>query len=125
MNAEFLFKRGLAAIREKRIPEGRRLLMQSLKLDPRNDEAWVWLARTEPATGDKRRHLERALKINPQNSQAQKLLARLPAPASAAALLKAKPVSARKKRQNEQRIAELLKKAEQFRENKQLEDAVE
>jgi tetratricopeptide (TPR) repeat protein len=70
--AHTLFQEGVSAIRdEKDAAKGRRLLSQSLRLNPENDMAWLWLTRT---TSDPQRQLEcleRALSINPANTQAQ------------------------------------------------------
>jgi hypothetical protein len=56
---------------------GRRLLVELLKVDPKNDTAWMWLA-TVVETGDLRREcLQEALKYNPRNKTARKALERL------------------------------------------------
>lgn len=47
---------------------------RSLAVDPRSDETWVWLARTQKRLGDEagaRASLSKALQLNPQNVQAQ------------------------------------------------------
>jgi tetratricopeptide (TPR) repeat protein len=86
--AQNLFQEGIIAIRdEKDAAKGRKLLSQSLRLNPENDMAWLWLTRT---TSDPQRQLEcieRALSINPANTQAQafkqKLITRNQQPVSA------------------------------------------
>ncbi|MDZ4769184.1 MAG: tetratricopeptide repeat protein [Chloroflexota bacterium] len=79
-NAQALFRDGVMAFKEGGDPaRARQLLSQSLKLEPNNEMAWLWLART---TDDRARQLqcvERALKINPDNPQAQTLYAKLSA----------------------------------------------
>ncbi|MBI5667046.1 MAG: tetratricopeptide repeat protein [Chloroflexi bacterium] len=70
-DAQTLYREGVAAIREhKNITEGRRLLTQSLRLNPDNDMAWLWLARTVSDVEKQRQCVERALTINPTNAQA-------------------------------------------------------
>ncbi len=78
MDAQTLFREGVLALRDKHdTAQAQRLLAQSLKLDPKNDMAWLWLSRT---TNDPQRKLqcaERALAINPQNVKAMTLRAKL------------------------------------------------
>jgi Tfp pilus assembly protein PilF len=43
---------------------GQNLLVEVLAIDPRNEQAWLWMATV--TTGDKRRYcLEKAVRINP------------------------------------------------------------
>lgn len=70
-DAQTLYRAGVTAIREqKNVAEGRRLLTQSLRLDPDNDMAWVWLARTVADPVKQRQCLDRALSLNPDNRHA-------------------------------------------------------
>lgn len=70
-DAQTLYRDGVAAIREhKNAAEGRKLLTQSLRLDPNNDMAWLWLARTINDVEKQRQCVERALIINPDNRHA-------------------------------------------------------
>ena len=91
MDAQELFRQGVMAIREhKDLARGRELLVQSLKLDPRNDMAWLWLTHTTTDPAKRLELVERALRLNPANEAALKLKARLlsagqpPKPASPA-----------------------------------------
>ncbi len=77
MDATALLKQGVRAIQQKNVPDGRTLIKQSIKEDPYNDVAWVWLARTEPDPRRRQQCLQRALKINPANVQAHKMLAQI------------------------------------------------
>ncbi len=78
MDAQTLFHQGVTAIREdKDLAKGRDLLMQSLRLNPDNEIAWMWLSRTVSDKEKQRQCLERALKINPENEQAKALMGRL------------------------------------------------
>ncbi len=80
-----LFREGVISIRDhEAIDEGRKMLVESLRQDPHNEVAWLWLART---TLDTKRQLEcvrRALNINPENQQALDFLVRLNAGESVA-----------------------------------------
>jgi tetratricopeptide (TPR) repeat protein len=87
MDAKLLYREGVLAIRDQKdIARGRDLLIQSLREDPSNDMAWLWLTRTVADRQKRLEYVERALKINPANEQALKLKERLqatpPAPPS-------------------------------------------
>lgn len=70
-DAKVLFRDGVNAIRnEKDLSQGRKLLTESLRLDPNNDAAWLWLSKTVNDTQKKLQCIERALAINPDNQQA-------------------------------------------------------
>lgn len=56
---------------------GRRLLIEILRADPQNEQAWLWLAITFRDPEKRRESLERVLKLNPDNQQAKKLLQKL------------------------------------------------
>ncbi len=78
MNAQELFRQGVIAIRDQKdLARGRELLIQSLKLDPRNDMAWLWLTHTTSDPVKRLELVERALRVNPNNEAALKLKARL------------------------------------------------
>jgi tetratricopeptide (TPR) repeat protein len=78
MDAETLYQQGVAALKERKDKEqGRKLLMQSLKLDPNNDMAWLWLTRAVDDPDKRLQCLDRALSINPDNAQALELKKRL------------------------------------------------
>ena len=74
MDAQSLFREGVLALREKKDAAlAGKLLAQSLKLDPQNEMAWLWLARTTNDPRKKMQCVERALKLNPQNETALRL----------------------------------------------------
>jgi tetratricopeptide (TPR) repeat protein len=78
MDAKVLFRQGVTAIREEKdLAKGRDLLTQSLRLDPDNDVAWVWLSRTVSDKKKQQQCLERALQINPDNEQVKAMMQRL------------------------------------------------
>lgn len=81
--AQSLFREGVLALQEARdIPRARQLLLQSLKANPQNEMAWLWLAKTTSDPAKQLECLERALKINPQQAQALEWRARLQTPAA-------------------------------------------
>jgi tetratricopeptide (TPR) repeat protein len=70
-DAQALFREGVLALRERKdTAEARRLLTESLRLDPQNEMAWLWLARTISDPQKRLQCVERALAINPANEQA-------------------------------------------------------
>lgn len=76
--AQSLFREGVLALRERRdAAAARSLLMQSLKLNPHNEMAWLWLSRTTNDPDKRLQCVERALAINPANEQALALRAAL------------------------------------------------
>lgn len=78
MDAKTLYRQGVTAIRDQQdIVRGRELLLQSLREDPQNDMAWLWLTRTVKDRQKRLECVERALQINPQNEQARQLKERL------------------------------------------------
>ncbi len=78
MDAKTLFQEGVVAIRDhKDTAKGRELLMQSLKIEPKNELAWLWLSRTIAEPKKKIQCLERALKLNPNNEQTKALISKL------------------------------------------------
>ncbi len=78
MDAKTLFQEGVVAIRDhKDAAKGRELLMQSLKIEPKNEMAWLWLSRTMTEPAKKVQCLERALKLNPSNEQTKALIGKL------------------------------------------------
>ncbi len=78
MDAKTLFQEGVVAIRDQKdTAKGRDLLMQSLKIEPKNEMAWLWLSRTMPEPQKKIQCLERALKLNPNNEQTKAMISKL------------------------------------------------
>jgi hypothetical protein len=59
---------------------GRTLLAQVLRLDPRHESAWLWMASLVETPERQRECLERALAINPTNETAQRALRGLSGP---------------------------------------------
>ncbi len=75
IEAQRLYERGLAAARggQRRIAAG--LLTKAVQLDPRHEQAWLWLSGVLDEQRDVEFCLQSALKINPNNQQARKGLA--------------------------------------------------
>ena len=132
-DAQALFREGVMALRERKdIAEGRRLLIESLRTNPQNDMAWVWLARATNQPEKRLECIERALKINPDNTHALDMKAKLAGNGAAASTvvengstphLKTmdKPLTLREEKQ----IAALLKKADALIEEGDPEAAIE
>ncbi|NWF70358.1 MAG: hypothetical protein HXY40_14825 [Chloroflexi bacterium] len=69
--AQNLFREGVLTLRnEKNAAKAQQLLMHSLKLNPQNEMAWLWLARALNEPRQQLDCIERALRINPENEQA-------------------------------------------------------
>jgi len=78
MDAQSLFRDGVMAVREgKDLSRARDLLLQSLKLNPQNEMAWLWLTETVTDPQKKLECVRRALKINPKSEKALALQTRL------------------------------------------------
>ncbi len=81
MDAQTLFREGVLVLRDQKdVARARQLLTQSLKLDPNNEMAWLWLSRTTDDPQKKLQCVERALRLNPKNEQALALREKLRAP---------------------------------------------
>ncbi|MDX1995236.1 MAG: hypothetical protein SF029_22830 [bacterium] len=70
-DAQLYFELGVVAIeQEKDVVRGRKMLAQSLKMNPRNDMAWLYLARTLNDQHLKLRCVRQARTVNPGNEEA-------------------------------------------------------
>ncbi|RMF81616.1 MAG: hypothetical protein D6737_04445 [Chloroflexi bacterium] len=80
MDAQNLYREGVLALREKKDSDtARKLLTQSLRLNPNNEMGWLWLARTIKDPQKRMQCVERALKLNPHNKHALDMKARFAA----------------------------------------------
>jgi len=70
----------ITAIRSGDKARGRTLLAQVLRIDPRNEAAWLWMASVAETPERRRECLERALAINPNNEGAHRALKALSDP---------------------------------------------
>jgi tetratricopeptide (TPR) repeat protein len=144
-DAQTLFREGVLALKERKdTAEARRLLTESLRLNPQNEMAWLWLARTVNDPAKRLQCVERALSINPHNEQAfmlKKQLTKQMAPPVEVAVMPPAAVrdeedEAPKPRKNktakqiltpseERQIKGLLKKADELVEQEDVEGAIE
>ncbi|HMO59120.1 MAG TPA: hypothetical protein PKC19_17335 [Roseiflexaceae bacterium] len=69
-----LFRDAVAAVHNNDRQRAMQLFSTILRHDPRNEVAWVWLARVVDDPERRRYCLERALALNPANSEVQRLL---------------------------------------------------
>ncbi|MCA9915866.1 MAG: hypothetical protein KC496_21075, partial [Anaerolineae bacterium] len=72
-----LLQGALKAARSGQMDLAQRAFREALKIDPRNETAWVGLATITESEQDKLRILKKVLELNPDNIQAQQMLARL------------------------------------------------
>ncbi len=139
-DAQTLFREGVLALKERHdVAEGRRLLTESLRLNPQNEMAWLWLARAVHDPAKRLQCIERALKIDPSNQQALALRHKYNgdgaqvAAVTASAITEAPPAGRSQKPaqgnaltpQEQQHIRQLFRKADQLVEQGEVEDAIE
>ncbi len=77
--ADQLTQQGIAAAQAGDRDEARSLLRQATELDPKNAEAWLWLAGVVDDLTEKRDYFRRALDLDPYNEQARLGLERVEA----------------------------------------------
>ena len=116
MDAQQYYTQGVTSIKNGDMVNGRKYLLQSLKMNRNNDRAWLWLSRTIAETDKKLECVERALAINPNNQDALRLKNQLTGqPQQAVKAKRSNGVDA-------QRIRTLLQEADQLvRANRQAE----
>ncbi|HWQ13761.1 MAG TPA: tetratricopeptide repeat protein, partial [Roseiflexaceae bacterium] len=78
--ASALIDQGAAALKAGDRARAQELLGQALRLDPRNERAWLWMSGVVTRDDQRRQCLERVLAINPQNEAARRGLANLAQP---------------------------------------------
>ena len=83
--ARELRERGIQAAKAGQKDQARQLLQQSLKLDPRNEAAWLWLASVARDKRERMLSLQKLLEVNPNNETARKALQALESEAAPAA----------------------------------------
>jgi tetratricopeptide (TPR) repeat protein len=77
-----MLEQAVAYIRAGEIEKARSFLIEVLKQNPSNEDAWLWMTKCVVETEQKRYCLERVLKINPQNQYAIRGLRHLTKPVS-------------------------------------------
>ncbi len=60
-------KQGIAAAKAGQVDQARQLLQQSLRIEPQNEAAWLWLVSLARDQREKMFYLNRLLEINPNN----------------------------------------------------------
>lgn len=128
MDAQTLFREGVLALRDKHDAAlARKLLTESLKLNPDNEMAWLWLSRTTSSAEKRLEFVERALWLNPENEMALALREQLSVVSAREAMLDAPPASqhARSRIPNRKAINDLLAEAERRLDANDPEGAVE
>ncbi len=72
--AKELRKQGIAAAKAGDVEQARQLLQQSLRAEPQNEAAWLWLVSLARDQREKMFYLNRLLEINPSNDMALQAL---------------------------------------------------
>ena len=72
-----LLRHAISAIKSGDKALGKKLLVQVLEQDSKNEFAWLWLSQCVTSHEQKLDCIKRVLEINPNNATAQKELARL------------------------------------------------
>ncbi len=72
--ARELRAKGIAAAKAGNKEEARQLLQQSVRIEPRNEAAWLWLASVARDAGERKFCLEQVISINPNNPTALQAL---------------------------------------------------
>jgi tetratricopeptide (TPR) repeat protein len=70
-NVQTLIREAIASARSGNKSWARDCLSRILRIDPRNEEAWLWLSSVLETPSEKRFCLEKVLAVNPDNAQAQ------------------------------------------------------
>jgi hypothetical protein len=75
-----VLEQAVAHIRAGAIEKATPLLIEVLKQNPRDENAWLWMSRCVTETEQKRYCFEKVLKLNPQNQYAIRSLRQLSKP---------------------------------------------
>jgi hypothetical protein len=70
-------QQAIAAIKAGNKETGKQLLFETLKAEPHNEDAWLWMTRVVGSNNDRVKCLQRVLEINPNNETAKRGLAQL------------------------------------------------
>ena len=74
-----MLQEGIAAFQAGDRAKAHELLMEVVKIDPENEQAWYYLAASESDPAQRRQYLEQVLEINPSNEKAREVLDRIKA----------------------------------------------
>jgi tetratricopeptide (TPR) repeat protein len=91
MSSEQFRERGIEAAKARRTDEARKLLQQALRLNPRDEVAWLYLASVSTDKKERLLYLQKVLEINPKNEMGIKAVQALGI--TPEQLLNAKPAS--------------------------------
>ena len=80
MNAEELLRAGIESARTGDMKKATSLLVESVKLNPNSEQAWLWLGNCLTSLKEREYCYKRALAINPGNAEVKHQLDRLTAP---------------------------------------------
>ncbi len=76
---EDLLQEGIAAFQAGDRTKARELLLEVVKIDPENEQAWYYLAASESNPTLRKQYLQTVLEINPGNAKAREVLDRIQA----------------------------------------------
>ncbi len=76
---EDMLQEGIAAFQAGDRAKARELLLEVVKVDPENEQAWYYLAASESNTDLRKQYLQQVLDINPSNTKAREVLDRIKA----------------------------------------------
>ena len=71
MTSDGLLRQGVSALKSGRKVEARKLFLEVIQQDGRNEMAWLWLSGAVDQVEDRRICLENVLSINPYNQAAK------------------------------------------------------
>ncbi len=74
-----MLQEGIAAFQAGDRTKAHDLLLEVVKVDPENEQAWYYLAASESNPATRRQYLEQVLEINPGNAKAREVLDRMKA----------------------------------------------
>ncbi len=74
MRASQSFQKGVKAYQAGNTAEARRYLLQAVREQPDNDQAWAWLSNVAETREERCQWLHQVVKINPGNKTAAKAL---------------------------------------------------
>jgi hypothetical protein len=77
-----LFEQAVSYIKAGDLENGKKMLIQVLQQNPKDENAWLWMSRCVPTIEQKKECFKRALSINPNNEMARKAMEKLSSPTS-------------------------------------------
>lgn len=77
-----LLEQAITHIKTGDLENGKKILIQVIQQNPKEENAWLWMSRCVPSLEQKKECFKRALAINPSNEMARKALEKLSSSAS-------------------------------------------